>query len=180
MDFKSIDTEIDRQLRLLNKEVESIVLEDICEFSISEANDKIPFNNMNYKGIYLFEIKNDCRFTDFDSWVANFIDQWEQKKYRYNFTSNIRKVRIAKHKELPDWIPLYIGKSRNVGKRVYEHIHKELEKRTYALKLKARTNLKDHTFRLKTIEIEVHNYDSILPKIEWQLRNRINPILGKQ
>ena len=44
----------------------------------------------------------------------------------------------------------------------------------------ARKNLKDETFRLSAIKIEVENYDAIVPRIEWQLRNRINPIIGKQ
>jgi len=75
---------------------------------------------------------------------------------------------------------LYIGKSRNIGSRIHGHIYKELHKTTFALKLQARKNLKNEIFRLKTIRIDVKNYDAIVPRIEWQLRNKINPLIGKQ
>jgi hypothetical protein len=44
----------------------------------------------------------------------------------------------------------------------------------------ARENLKNDSFRLSTLNVNVENYDAIVPKIEWQLRNRINPLIGKQ
>lgn len=67
-----------------------------------------------------------------------------------------------------------------MGGRVKEHIFKELGKNTFALKLMERTNLKNETFRLSTIKLEVENYDWIVPVIENSLRNRINPIIGRQ
>ena len=180
MKIEQIDKEINKQLELLKDKVKLIELEEICEFKIDEASDKIPWNDLVYKGIYLLEIKNDKRFTDFSSWIKDFKDTWENIDYRKKFTPNTKKIRIKAHKELNEWIPLYIGKSRNVGSRIHGHIYKELHKTTFALKLMARKNLKNETFRLKSIEVDVHNYDSIVPKIEWQLRNRINPIIGKQ
>ena len=180
MNLEQIDIEINKQLELLKNEVKLIDLEEICEFKIDEAGKKIPWNDLVYKGIYLFEIKNDNRFADFDSWIKNFKEVWESEDYLKKFTPNTKKIRIKAHTELNDWIPIYIGKSRNIGSRIHGHIYKELHKTTFALKLMARTNLKDQTFRLKSIKVDVHNYDSIVPKIEWQLRNRINPIIGKQ
>ena len=180
MNIENIDNEINKQLELLKEKVEQIKLEEVCEFKLDEAGEKIPWNDLVYKGVYLFEIKNDKRFTDFESWIEDFKKVWENKDYRYKFTPNTRKIRIKAHKGLNDWIPIYIGKSRNVGSRIHGHIYKELHKTTFALKLLARTNLKHHTFRIKSIKVDVHNYDSIVPKIEWQLRNRLNPIIGKQ
>lgn len=180
MNIQKIDEEINKQLEVLKNEIKSVELEEICEFKLENAGEKIPWNDLVHKGIYLFEIKNDNRFTEFDSWIKDFKEIWETDEYRYKFTPNTRKVRIRAHSTLNEWIPIYIGKSRNVSKRVHEHIYKELHKTTFALKLSARTNLKNHTFRLKAIKVNVHNYDSIVPKIEWQLRNRINPIIGKQ
>ncbi len=182
MNIKKIDKEINKQLVLLKEKVELISLKEICSFQIEKADDLIPWNDIAYKGIYLLEIKNEGRFTNFDSWITDFQEIWENEEYKRKFTPNTRKIRIQahRHKDLQEWIPLYIGKSRNVSKRVHEHIYKELHKTTFALKLKARTNLKSHIFRLKVLEIDVHNYDSIVPKVEWQLRNRINPIIGKQ
>ncbi|WP_452226807.1 hypothetical protein [Lacinutrix cladophorae] len=180
MNITKIDEEINKQLELLKEEVKLIELEEICEFKLENAGKIIPWDDLVHKGIYLFEIKNDKRFTDFDSWIEDFKEIWETDEYRYKFTPNTKKVRIKAHNVLNEWIPIYIGKSRNIGRRIHGHIYKELHKTTFALKLLARTNLKNHTFRLKAIKVDVHNYDSIVPKIEWQLRNRINPIIGKQ
>lgn len=180
MDIKSIDDEINRQLEFLKQEVKLINLQEICEFSLDEANSIIPWKDLAYQGIYLFEIKNDDRFADFNTWITDFKEAWEGEDYKYKFTPNTKKMRIKEHKELKDWIPLYIGKARNIRTRIHGHIFKELHKTTFALKLMARPNLKDKTFRLKAIKIDVKNYDAIVPKIEWQLRNRINPIIGKQ
>lgn len=180
MHIESIDNEINRQLELLKEEVKLIDLQEICEFKLDEAAEKIPWNDLVYKGIYLFEIKNDKRFLDFNSWINDFKEAWEGKDYKYKFTPNTKKIRIRAHKELNEWIPIYIGKSLNIGHRIHGHIYKELHKTTFALKLMARTNLKDNTFRLKALKVDVKNYDAIVPEIEWQLRNRINPIIGKQ
>lgn len=180
MNIHKIDTEINKQLELLKEEVKLVEFNEICEFKLDEAAEKIPCNDLVYKGIYLFEIKNNNEFQDFDSWIEDFKNVWEAEEYKRHFTPNTRKVRINAHKELNEWVPIYIGKSRNVGGRIHGHIYKELHKTTFALKLLARTNLKNHTFRINAIRVDVHNYDSIVPKIEWQLRNRINPIIGKQ
>jgi len=81
---------------------------------------------------------------------------------------------------LHDWIPLYIGKSKRIEGRVHEHIFKELHKTTFALKLNARDNLKDETFRLSTIKYNAIHYNIIMPIIESQQRNKINPLIGRQ
>tara|TARA_R110002051_G_scaffold321505_1_gene409360 strand:- start:308 stop:553 length:246 start_codon:yes stop_codon:yes gene_type:complete len=81
---------------------------------------------------------------------------------------------------LTEWIPIYIGKSKRIEGRIHEHIFKELHKTTFALKLNARENMENEKFRLKTIKCEIENYNMIVPAIEAQLRNRINPLIGKQ
>ena len=75
---------------------------------------------------------------------------------------------------------IYIGKSKNISKRVYEHIFLELNKKTFAMKLFARENLIDEIFRLSAIRIEIKNYDAIIPIVESELRNRFNPLIGRQ
>lgn len=180
MNINQIDNEINRQLELLKHEIESVQFDEICEFRLQDAEKLIPWDNLNHKGIYLFEIKNDNRFFDFDCWISDFKQIWELDEYKYKFTPNTKKVRIKAHNQLMDWIPLYIGKSRIIGRRVHEHIYKDLNKTTFALKLLARKNLRNHSFRLKVLRVDVKNYDTIVPKIEWQLRNRINPIIGRQ
>jgi len=178
--IKSIDNELKKQFETLNQIIGEIDFNELLEFKLDEAGNKIPWNDIVYPGIYLLEIKNNSTHLSFNEWVDNFKSEWEDEEYLRRFTPNLKKMRIKAHKELNDWIPLYIGKSKNIGSRIHEHIYKELEKTTFALKLMARRNLRNETFRLKTIKIEVENYDAIVPRIEWQLRNRINPIIGKQ
>lgn len=175
-----IDLELKKQFEQLAEEIKLMNFGVIAEFKLNEAATKIPWDHIVYSGIYLIEIKNNKQYDNFDDWVLQFKTAWENDEYRKNFTSNLKKLRIRAHTQLEDWIPLYIGKSKNIGARVHEHIYKKLEKTTFALKLMERKNLADETFRLKTIRIEVENYDAILPRVEWQLRNQINPIIGKQ
>ena len=96
------------------------------------------------------------------------------------FYTKLKKKRIVEHSELTEWIPIYIGKSKRIEGRIHEHIFKELHKTTFALKLNARENMENEKFRLKTIKCEIENYNMIVPAIEAQLRNRINPLIGKQ
>lgn len=128
----------------------------------------------------MIEIKNDNTFTSFNEWIDHFRVRWENEKYLKKFTPNLKKVRIKTHSDLKEWIPIYIGKSKNISTRIGEHIYKELDKTTFALKLMARENLKNETFRLQTIKIGVTNYDAIVPRIESYFRDEINPIIGKQ
>lgn len=55
-----------------------------------------------------------------------------------------------------------------------------LEKGTYALKLYERKNLSDSRFRISTIEVNVNNYNTIVPKVEAALRDDLKPIIGRQ
>lgn len=179
-EIEKIDIELTKQFELLNIETQSIKFEEICQFKIHEAAEKIPWNKIVYSGIYLLEIKNDQIFNDFELWIDNFRERWENEKYLKSFTPNIKKKRIRTHSELQEWVPVYIGKSKNIGSRIHGHLYTELHKTTFALKLLARENLFNDIFRLQTFKVNVQNYDAIVPQIEWQMRNKINPIIGKQ
>ncbi len=182
MSIQEIDAEITKQLARLKESVNKTELLQVCEFKLCNSHKEIPWDRLRHKGIYLIEIKNSEKFDSFESWIEAFKQEWESEDYLKKFTPNTKKKRIAAHMQnnIQDWIPIYIGKSRNVEKRIYEHIYKELNKTTFALKLMARPHLRDQIFRIKVLEVEVENYDAIVPKIEWQLRNRINPIIGRQ
>jgi hypothetical protein len=177
-------TEIDNDLSIGMESLRQLFNEDslveICQFKLDESHNEIPWDDLKFPGIYLIEIKNNNKFDSFDSWVNKFKLEWEDEKYLKKFTPNLKKIRIKAHNELNDWIPIYIGKSKNIKSRVHGHIYKELNKTTFALKLLARKNLMNDTFKLSALKIEVKNYDALVPKIEWQLRNKINPIIGKQ
>jgi hypothetical protein len=175
---------INNKLSELNSELillaNSIDFEPICEFNLENCSTTIPWQNIVFSGVYLIEIKNDLKFNDFTSWVNKFREEWEDPRYKKHFVSNLRKVRIDRHSELNDWIPIYIGKSKQVGGRIHQHIYKELVKPTFALKLNARENMKKNTFRLSAIKVSPENYDWVMPVFEKTLRNKINPIIGRQ
>lgn len=147
-------------------------LDGIADYSNS-------LNSLNFPGIYLIEIKTKNNQT-FDEWLTNFKSQWEDPKYKDKFVPNIKAKRTKQHSELTEWIPLYIGKSKNISKRIKEHLYLKLNRPTTALKLKERTNIYQQEFRVSTINIKVINYDLIMPQFENLMRDRINPILGRQ
>ena len=179
-ELELIDNELNRQFEKLSEITKAIKFELVAQFKIEEANEKIQWDQIQFPGIYLFEIKNDGKFASFEKWIKDFKAKWENEEYLKKHTPNLRELSIKAHSHLADWVPMYIGKSRHVNKRIDEHINKELHKTTYALKLMARKNLKDNLFQLKTIKVSVNNYDAIIPRIESQLRNQLNPVIGKQ
>ncbi|MBK6265337.1 hypothetical protein JKA74_09825 [Marivirga sp. S37H4] len=180
--ISNIDQSISTSLEGLSDAINTIQFKDSVGFTIEKADDLINFNELHHPGVYLIEVSNSDRVTDFNEWSENFLGKWHDEAYRKKFTPNSRKMRLKAHLESSnmDWIPLYLGKSRNIGKRVHQHIHLGLDKPTFALKLRARKNIQDLAFRLSCIKIDVKNYNVIMPLVESQLRNRINPILGRQ
>ena len=117
------------------------------------------------------------------TWYKQFKEDWEHPSFRDAFAPNTRKVRIAAHSTLKPWMPLYIGKARSVSGRVKQHITLDLSAKTFALKLRARTQLKVGDLRLSTINLtslDVQNYDVVAPILEHALCNKINPLIGNQ
>lgn len=182
--FLEIDKQlIDSKQRIINI-VDTLEFVEISIFKLDDTIKDLPlqFDELQYSGVYLLEIKNNNEFKTFPNWVESFLQLWlgENNIYEKKFTPNLKKKRINAHEVLNDWIPLYIGKSKNIKKRVLEHIYKDLDKTTFALKLASRENLFENVFKLSAIKIDVKNYDIIVPIIESELRNKINPIIGRQ
>lgn len=178
INLKEIDSELCVQFNLLEKMIGEIQFTIISEFDVNNAN--IPFNDLNYSGIYLIEIKCNNINEPVESWIDELKLRWEDERYKKKWTPNFTKVRYENHKVLQEWMPLYLGKSKKISSRIKNHLYKELSKPTSALKLMSRKNIKDERFRLKIVEINVVNYNEIVTKIEWLLRKKINPIIGKQ
>lgn len=177
--MEEIDSQFDLAYLRLSSIASKLEFKCLCEFNLQEL-DTIVWDKLNVQGIYLFEIRNNELYEDFPSWVQNFTDEWHDERYRKRFVSNIKAKRIRAHTELQTWIPLYIGKSKNIRERVHDHIFKGLEQTTFAMKLAAREHLKKETLRLSFIEVETAHYDWVMPVLERMLRDRINPIIGKQ
>lgn len=175
---------INKRLEEVNKELvryaNTLEFQIICEFDLENCGTAIPWKDVVFSGIYFIEIKNESDFDTFPAWIDYFRPEWEHEDYKKHFVSNLRKVRINQHAELKEWVPMYIGKSKQIGSRIHQHIYKELGKPTFALKLKARNNMRDKIFRLSTIKISNENYDWVMPVIEKTLRNKLNPIIGRQ
>jgi hypothetical protein len=179
--FEEISSKINQLNNELKEYAKSLEFEPKCEFTLENCDELIPWNEIKGKGVYFIEIKNNKNFDDFKTWVENFRLEWENPAYKRKFVPNLKKKRIKKQDgEFGDWIPLYIGKSNNISGRVKEHIHKELDKHTFALKLNAREHAKKETFRLSVIQIPTENYNIIMPIIENALRGKLNPIIGRQ
>jgi len=158
----------------------SIEFVPVCEFNLENSNERMQLEKLDSSGLYLIEIKNDLKHSNFLDWVANFKETWENARYKGGSVSNLIKKRISRHSELNEWIPLYIGKSKKIGVRISEHLYKPLEKGTFAMKLKARGDLINEVFRLSVINFPLENYDWVAPVFEKTLRDRINPIIGRQ
>lgn len=178
--------EIDKELLRIDSEIrefaKNLNFEIFAEFELSELIEFNSFDSLNYSGVYLIEIGNSKVFSNFSDWAKDFEIKWygEDDSFKWQFTPNPKKMRINFHSELHDWIPLYIGKSKNIKSRMNDHFFKKLKQKTFALKFLERKNLYNSTIRISTIKIKVENYNMIMPIIESELRNRINPILGRQ
>jgi hypothetical protein len=110
--------------------------------------------------------------------MVDFENKWSV--FNGKFTPTIKKKRIAAHGQLEEWIPIYLGKSKKISDRIGGHLCLDMDKRTFALKLLSRTNLVGETFRLNIINLNTENYDIVAPIVESELRNRINPLIGRQ
>lgn len=177
MKINQIDDEITRQISLLDKEIEKMEFENVdFEFYISESEKYFKKEALDFQGIYLIEIEN--KTPNFKKWIKEFSIKWENKKFHNR--PRVRKKSVENLTLTDNWIPLYIGKSKKVGNRLFEHLFLENNKSTYALKLSDKKFLKNEKIRIKTIQIEVENYDQIVPHIESKMRDKIKPIVGKQ
>lgn len=177
--FEEINNKFTQLKTELSEFAETLEFTEICEFSMNDLS-QIPWDNLNISGIYKIDIKNNGIYSDFPNWINEFREKWEDLQYKRKFVPNIKTKRIKMHNELQEWIPLYLGKSKKISSRIHQHIFKEMEKTTFALKLYARENIKDETYKLSIIEIQNENYDFIIPFVEKKLRDKINPIIGKQ
>jgi len=177
--------QLDEKLTALDIDLKSMVDEiQFNEIGIYTYEDFVSqglnFKEFNFKGLYKFEIKNNGNFENIQDWIDDFTAKWNDEEFLVKSVSKIINERIQKLNKNEEWIPLYIGKSQAVGSRIKEHIYLTFDKTTSALKLNARHNLKGETFRISVAEINVHNYNWIVPVLENELRNELNPIVGKQ
>lgn len=184
--FKTIEESLEK----LNAEIKyfaeskSLVFKVIMSFTLNgEVTLEEKLESLNVKGIYFFEIKKDDKFQSFDAWCKDFQDKWIKDiitKTPKIATGRLKASSQSEEINSLEWIPFYIGKSEKIKKRVIEHITKPISSTTSALKLIERKSLHGVEFRLSVIEIDTDYYDLVMHKIEQVLRNKFNPIIGKQ
>lgn len=135
-----------------------------------------------YAGIYRIDIATDSSTESSRDWIEELRGEWEHEDFKKRFTSNFKKKRIEHHskKPLAKWMPLYVGKSKHIDKRVLEHVSLGLDKNTFALKIAARPSMANRSFRLQTLRCDARNYNLIMPRLESAIREHIHPLIGKQ
>ena len=141
------------------------------------------YTTLNKKfGIYIFYIKPKQTYN-----YKSLCEDWRQSNYdRY---PKVIKKTFNQYQDIDTekWYPLYIGKCQNLGKRLLEHITHRDKKSTYSLKLNGRAQFSSdnvtysfwelpHTVMTDSKEIK----QFILTQLEYQLRRKINPWIGKQ
>lgn len=147
---------------------------------ICDLADEAKIASLSYPGIYRIDVCSTGTTPDFKPWVDEFRAEWEHEDFLKKFTANFKVKRIAQHKALQEWMPLYLGKSKNVGKRVLEHLNLPLNKPTFSLKIKARPESSKRKFRLHALHVPVVNYNVLAMMLESSLRERFHPLVGKQ
>jgi hypothetical protein len=179
---KTMIQDIDLALNNINEDLinyaKSVEFIEICTFELNENLGKLCESNFNDKGIYKFEIFVDDISIPVEGWMDLFVNDWINPDVIW--VPGTKKNRIAQHKILDKWMPIYIGKSRKVGHRTNQHVHQKIDQHTFGMKLMGRTNLYGRTFRISWIPLNVNHYNLIAPTLESLLRERFHPITGKQ
>lgn len=185
--ISDIDDNISQYILNLMTNLEHINFDNVnCKTFILSQNflaDDLKIQK-KVQGVYFFELniesellKGSKSYTK----IKNFAHEWSKKQHNSFFSSSVIKSRLNAKVNFNDkWLPLYLGKSKDISKRINEHIHLSPDKNTYSMKLKHRTNLEGLEFRISILPINVKNYDFIVPHIERILREKHSPIIGKQ
>lgn len=186
--IKNFDNKIKEEFESLSVQIDNDLEFDFSqskEFVLSEKLDTSIFDDIpNEKGVYLFEAKLDSKIKGdkLVTKVNNFAKKYSLYKNRHVYSSKVIKTRLKEKvkNQKDEWLPIYIGKNRNVCQRIKQHIDLSTKSRTYAMKLKSRKELHGLSFRISSIIISVENYDLLMSFVEKKLRDKYKPIIGKQ
>lgn len=158
--------------------VRSLEPQHICSLS-----DHDLILRQTYPGIYRIDVKVRVPIRDraaLSHWMCRFAGEWDHADFVGKNTPTTEIRRMKAHVDLLDWMPVYIGKSKNIARRVAEHIDLALDRRTVAMKLRSRPMWNEREFRLSTIHLPVTHYELIAPRVEAELREHVNPLVGRQ
>lgn len=176
--INEIDFKLNEVREIITGHCKNLKFDEIFKFRLSQNVPYLDSNSYNANGIYLFEIKNTEPTLSVHEWTLKFNGLWKNDAVTYY--SAVRKMRVNSHNKFDEWVPIYLGRASHVGLRINEHIHSAADKRTFSMKLKARNNLYGEEFKVSLITLKIQNYNMIAPIIESTLRNKLNPICGRQ
>lgn len=174
MKIQDIDDLVDPLKRKLDEIVEGMDFVEVCDLY-----DKEEIKRLNFNGLYLIEVSSKG-YNNLSEWLEYFIPLWDRADFSKSFTPTTKKSRISKHSCLKEWMPMYLGRSRDVSSRLLQHIELPKEKRTFSLKFEARDNLENINFRVLIIKLNLRNYAFVSDYLESGMRDRLSPIVGKQ
>lgn len=158
--------------------VRSLKPQHICSLS-----DHDMILRQTYPGIYRIDVKVNKPIRDgaaLSRWKRRFAGEWDHADFVGKNTPTTKIRRMAAHVELLDWMPVYIAKTKNIARRVAEHMDLALGRRTVAMKLRSRPMWNEREFRLSTIHLPVTHDELIAPRVEAELREHVNPLVGRQ
>ncbi len=177
--FENIDKELSLQINHIKQIADELKFKEIFQFDMGDDLTSLSFESLNFSGIYFFEIQDFQCANNIEAFLSDFKLKWEDYDYKGAFVPNTKQKRLKIHTTPLEWVPLYVGKSKNIATRLKGHFFMPLERKTFGMKLSSRRNLLGYRIRVSTIEINVRNYDLIVPQIEVHFREKFNPIIGR-
>lgn len=160
-----------------------VLLNGGTEFSLGNEIDQILQGLQNLKGLYLFQIKLPSGFQRVE-FFKNFWDKTREAEGANNYPRvNGQRIQQGFSNNVDEWIPLYLGKSKELPARIKQHITLEKTSATYALKLKSQEGLfTDWHFKFSTISFNAldERFYFLCEILEEELRKVVCPIVGAQ
>lgn len=178
-EFQNIDGDLTLLANQISKIADSLEFKENLQFNMGDDISSLSLEELSFSGVYFFEIQNPQCSVDIELFLTDFKMKWEAWEYKGAFVPNTKQKRMIQHRFPVDWVPLYVGKSKNIANRLKGHFFMPLDRKTFGMKLSSRTNLAGYRIRLSTIRIDVKNYDLIVPKVESHFREKYHPIIGR-
>lgn len=161
------------------------------EFSFNDISSLDIAALSNNCGIYYIEINFNKKLNDFtnkEKLIKHVAEEWEKGSTGKCPKINKERMQTRNKEDYKNetWVSFYLGKSKKLNERLEEHLTgAEKGFNTYKLNLKKNTSelFKNSRYRIKTIEIEKLKGDKyywVITRIESELREKLNPICGKQ
>lgn len=187
--------DIDSTINIIQKACDEFINKNIDDILIQIKNNKSIINN-NYNevnisnidkktwGVYAFYIILQTNISTFKE--LNKLWKTNLKNKRLHSPAVIQN----KFKPLMANYPtcIYVGKSEDLASRIKQHIHQETKYTTYGLKISEHDRLHlENSFEYSYFIIKNNPSDGIkdgmrclLTTLERTLREKLNPLIGKQ